>query len=133
MNIFEQAARKKLRFNSVKGPLSAEHLFDLPLSSKTGFDLDSVAKAVNAALKAETEESFVSTVSNPRKADLELALEIVKHVIAGRIAENEALRQKEARRAERDRLIGALANKEEQAIASMSADEIKKRLAELDA
>ena len=46
MSIFEQASRLKLRFASVKGELTIEHLWGLPLQSKTSFDLDTVAKAV---------------------------------------------------------------------------------------
>ena len=65
MNLFEIATRKKLRFPSLKGELSAEQLWDLPLSSRVGLDLDNIAKAVNKDLKAEEEDSFVKTSTNP--------------------------------------------------------------------
>ena len=50
INIFEQASRAKLRFDSVKGQLVTEQLWDLPLQSKTNFDLDTVAKGISGAL-----------------------------------------------------------------------------------
>ena len=64
-NLFMQATREKFRFESSKGDLSVEQLWDLPLTSRTGFDLDTVAKAVNADLKASNEESFVNASNNP--------------------------------------------------------------------
>ena len=81
MNIYQKAAATKLRFKTNNGAISAEDLFDLPLSSKNEMNLDTVAKTVYAALKAEEEGSFVNKTSNPRKEQLELAMEIVKDVI----------------------------------------------------
>ena len=132
MNIFEQASRQKLRFQSSKGELTSEQLWDLPLQSKTQFDLDTVAKTVSRDLKGVTEESFVSTAANPANARLTLALEVVKHVIAVKIAENEASRKRADREDERKKLLAALANKEESALNAMTADEIRQRLVELE-
>lgn len=60
MNIFEIAAIQKFRFPTIKGEVTTEALWDMPLVSKNGFDLDDVAKTVNAALKSVTEESLLS-------------------------------------------------------------------------
>lgn len=90
MNIFEKATREKFRYPSAKGQLTTEQLWELPLTAKSGFSLDEVAKAVNAELKAVDTESFVATETNPAKATLETKLEIVKHVIAVRIADDRA-------------------------------------------
>lgn len=132
MNIFEQASRDKLRFVSNKGLISIEDLWDLPLTSKGGFDLDSVARNANAAVKAAAEESFVAPVANPGKALLDLRLEVVKHVIAVRLKENEDARTKAARAAERARLIDALANKQDEKLRTMTTEEVQARIAELD-
>lgn len=72
MNIFELATRQKLRFASAKGDLTTEQLWDLPLliSSPTRdvkVDLDTLARSINHELKAQAEESFVSTKANPLK------------------------------------------------------------------
>jgi len=132
MNIFEYASRQKLRFASARGLLATEQLWDLPLLSRDSFDLDNVAKTINAGLKGLDEESFVSTKSSPRKKPLEISLEIVKFIIAVKLEAQEASRKREERNAERERLISALADKEHQAIRDMSPEAIKKRLAELD-
>ena len=61
MNLFEIATRAKFRFDSLKGALTVEQLWELPLQSRTGVDLDTVAKGINASLKEVAEESFVPT------------------------------------------------------------------------
>lgn len=130
-NIFEQASRDKLRFPSVKGRISVEDLWDLPLTSRSGFDLDSVAKAVNADLKSSAEESFVNTVANPAKRAHELQLEVVKHIIAVRIKERDDAKNREARLEERRRLLAVLEEKNAESLRGMSAEDIMKRLDEL--
>lgn len=129
-NLFEQASRLKLRFPSVRGELTTEDLWSLPLISKNGFNLDAVAREVNGQLKSVTEESFVETRTNPQKKIYELQLEIVKHVIAIRIADNEATVKRAELRQKRDQLLNLLAQKEEQALLGKTAEEIR---AELDA
>lgn len=132
MNIFEQASRAKTRFSSLIGDLTVEQLWDLPLKAKSGLDLDSVAKEVNAQLKAVSEESFVNTSTNPAKGSLELAMDVVKHVIAVRLQENEEARNKAARTAKRQKLIDALGNKQDEELKGMSKEQLLARIAELD-
>lgn len=132
MNIFEQASINKTRFASTKGDLTTEQLWDLPLTSKSGFDLDTLAKSVNAELKATAEESFVATSTNPAKAVLEHKLEILKHIIAVKLAQNEAHRMAAQRATERRKLLDILGQKEDQALAALTPEEIRERLAKLE-
>lgn len=132
MSIFEQASRQKLRFPTNKGALTTEQLWDLPLQSKSQFDLDTVAKSVSGELRGATEESFVATTVNPAKKELELKLEIVKHVIAVRIAENEAARNAAARKTEREKLLGILADKQDEELKNLTPEQIKERLTALE-
>jgi hypothetical protein len=131
MSMFEKATRLKLRFASNKGDLTVENLWELPLQSRTGFDLDNVAKAANNELKSLSEESFVSTTNNPAKNLAQLKLDIVKRVIEVKIAENEEQRNAAQKSAERQRLLEALNNSEQQELQKLTPDEIRKRLAEL--
>lgn len=128
INIFEAAARKKLRFESVRGSLPVEVLFDLPLTASNGLSLDAIARTINGALKELTEESFVETTTNPLKGELELKLELVKFVIADKQARLAAERDAAARKAEREKLLAILATKEEAALNALSTEEIRKRL-----
>lgn len=133
MDLFEQAARLKLRFPSTRGDLTAEQLFDLPLLSPGDrFDLDTVAKSVNAALKATSEESFVSTAVHPAATKHQLQLDVVKSVIATKQSEAAAAKRRADRAAERRRLVEALGDKQDEKLRAMSISSIQKRLDELD-
>lgn len=132
MSIFEKATRAKLRFTSRRGELSTEDLWDLPLTASNGIDLDNVAKAVNASLREAGQESFVSTAPNRAKVLLEVKLEVVKHVIAVRLKEAEDAKNREARRAERERLLRTLEEKQDEKIKGQSVEEILARIAEID-
>lgn len=131
MNIFEQAARTRLRFASVRGLLTTEDLFSLPLVSKSDFDLNTVAKQVHAELKAAGEENFVETVANPERTRPELSMEIVKHVIAAKQAENKAKLEAAGRAAEKAKLLALLDKKQDAALEGLSEEDIRKKIAEL--
>ncbi|MFA7188502.1 MAG: hypothetical protein WC117_00270 [Sphaerochaetaceae bacterium] len=127
MNLFEQASRKKFRFASVSGPLGIEVLWDLPLQSKNGLDLDTVAKGVNAELSAATETSFVDKVS-PAKTELEQKLELVKHIIAVKIEERDNALTEKAKKAERQRLLSALERSQDAELEKLTPEQIQERI-----
>ena len=129
--MFTNASRNKYRYPSSKGDLTTEQLWDLPLQSKSGFDLDSVAKEINAELKAQAEESFVTTSTNPRKAELEEKLSIVVNVIGIKQAENEAARNASQRKQERDRLTEILHLRTQEQLMQLTPEELQKRIDEL--
>jgi hypothetical protein len=127
-NIFELATRKKIRFTSPRGELSTEQLWDVPLKAGDGFNLDTIAKAANRVLVALKEESFVSTERTPAHEKAELTLDIVKHVIAVKLAEEEAARKRSANRAEKERLYAILAEKEAGALTALSVKELQDKI-----
>ena len=132
MNIFERAARGKLRFESPVGDLTAEQLFDLPLTAKgERANLDSIARAVNRELKDIVDGSFVEVKPDPRKTDLELRLDILKHVIEAKQAEKAAAEARAANAERKRKLLDALAAKDDQALAGMSREEIQAEIAKL--
>lgn len=128
MNIFEQATRRAIRFESAKGDLSVEQLWDLPLQSRNQFDLDTVAKTVNRQLNAVTEESFVSVRENPAKETLSLKLEIVKHIISVKLQEAEEARNKANKASEKEKLLRLLDEKQNEALRALTPEEIQERL-----
>ena len=131
-DVYKLAAQLKLRFPSKRGDLLAEQLFDLPLKSATGFDLDTVAKGLSAQLKGASEESFVEdTTADPRKTALTVALQIVKDVIKTKQEENRAAADRRDRAEKRKKLLDALAAKEEQQLSAASIEDLKKQLADL--
>jgi hypothetical protein len=129
MSLYEVAARNKFRFSSTKGLITTEDLFDLPLESKTAYDLNTVAQTINKSLKEIGEENFVSSKTNPKATELQQKLDLVKLVIAGKLAEQEIARQKAANRAERERLQDLLEQKQTQNALAMTAEEIQAKIA----
>ena len=128
MNIFEQATRRAIRFESAKGDLSVEQLWDLPLQSRNQFDLDTVAKTVNRQLNAVTEESFVSVRENPAKETLSLKLEIVKHIISVKLQEAEEARNRANKASEKEKLLRLLDEKQNEALRALTPEELQERL-----
>lgn len=131
-NIFEYATRNKLRFASIRGELSAEQLWDVPLrGNRDGFDLNTIAKAANRALKDISEESFIEMTKTPEHTRREMALETVKYVIEVKLAEEETAKARAARKQERDQLLAILAEKQAGKLSELSERELQKRIAAL--
>jgi hypothetical protein len=132
-DIYKIAAQHGLRFPSMRGELTVEQLFQMPLTSQSGFDLDTVAKAINGKLKGVSEESFVEdAAADPLKQSLMVSLDIVKDVIATKQAANRAALARTQRAAERRKLLDILSAKKDQQLTQASVEELEKKLAELD-
>lgn len=131
MNIFEQATRTKLRFPSIKGLLTIEDVWDLPLTSKTGVSIDALGTATTRELKNLAEDSFLATKPNPARAEHELRLAVLKHVAEVRQAENAKRLQDAEREAERQRLLSIIDRKKDAVLEGMSLEDLQKRVAEL--
>jgi hypothetical protein len=123
-NIFETAVRTKLRFSSIKGALTVEDIWDLNLTS-----LDTLARSINAELRAETDDSFIPRAkANPKRAGLELRLEILKHVIRTKVSEAEAATLAQSQQSEIRKLEDVLARKRDSSLESLSVEELEAKL-----
>lgn len=130
-NIYKQAARLKLSFDTVRGKVTVADLFDMPLTSKTGFDLDTLAKKINKGLKELGEESFVEKADNTDRIIGELCLNIIKDVIETRQTEAKAKLDDKARADEKKKLLGLLGEKMDEELKGLSREELEKRIAAL--
>ena len=126
MNIFERAARAKLRFATTRGQLSTEQLFDLTLA-----ELNSVAKEVNRQLKSEGEESFLEEDTNPNQVVLTLRLDILKHIIATKQIARKAAETRAVRMTRKRQLEDALEARKVKALDEMSEDDLLAALEDL--
>jgi len=128
--MFEQAARRKLRFDSSIGPISAEDLWDLDLTSRRGKpNLNDIAITVHGRL----EKSTVSFVDDEATADpdMVLRLDILKHVIAVKKTEAKAAADASEKAGKKQQILGILARKADAALESSSEDELRGLLASL--
>jgi len=131
MSIFERASRSKLRFASVKGGIgmTIEDLWDLPLQSQSGrVNLDDIARALNRQLKAA--DGDVSFVDPERKSDerVQLAFDIVRHVINVKMAENAAHKVAHDKAAEKQKILEIIAAIDNKALMEKPREELMKLL-----
>jgi hypothetical protein len=131
-DMFEKATRQKLRFDTVRGQLTVEDLWDLPLSSRANQpNLDDIARALNKAIKNTGEDvSFVNPAASSDPS-LQLRFDIVKHVIDTVLSENAARNERRQRAEKKERLLSIIAEREDESLKSMPLDELRKALEEL--
>ena len=129
-NIFEQASRAKTRFPSVKGRISAEDLWDLPLTSAKRANLDDIARELYLQLKSGADVSFVNAA---QKSDptIQFKFDLVKHVIDVRLAENAAAAAASANKERKQKLLDVLQQVESKDLMGKSPDEIRAMIAAL--
>lgn len=129
---FELAVKLKVRFATSRGDASLEQLYDMPLTSRNGFDLDTTARSVYQELKSIDEVSFVSSVPNKAKDLLQLKLDLITHVIASKLDENSKVLKAAKNKEERQKLLAILNQKQDEELSTLSADEIKARILALE-
>lgn len=129
---FLTASRKKFRYETGKGLLNTEQLWDLPLDSTnpSATSLNSVAKGLSRTLKADAEEDFVKT-QTPKDNPVADALEVVKGIIAVRIAERDAAEAQKLKAAKRQQILGLLAEKDTEVLKGKTKEELLKELEDL--
>ena len=128
--LFIKAAKEKYRFETPRGFLTVEDLYDCPPIGR-GVSLDDIAKSVNRQLKETNEESFVVTASKENSI-LENKLEIVKYIIAEKKAELEKRKNAAERKAKREKLLEAIAYQEDKELREAGTEKLKKMLEELE-
>ena len=131
LNIFEYAAKNKLRCATERGLLTAEDLFDIKLSNQAGPSLDKIAISLDEEL-SKTEKSFVKKVT-PQNKELQIKLDIVKHVISVKQDQEEAKVAAAARATQRRILQEAIAKKKLEAIDNADLASLEAELAKIDA
>lgn len=127
-NIFELATRKAIRFQSNKGLLTVEQLWQLPLQGATS--LDEVAKAINRQLKDAEDVSFVEPVSSDMSG-LQLQMDIVKHIISVKVSERDEAVEKQKKKALKLQLESILQQKKDAELQQLTVEQIQAELAKL--
>ena len=125
-SMFEQASRLKLRFESTRGLLSTEDLWDLSLTGTTRTNLDSIAIALHKQTKDLSDVvSFVNPSSDRGSNELLLKFEIVKYIISVRVRERDEAKAAADRREKKQRILELIAQKQDAALAEKSEEELR--------
>lgn len=128
---FIEALKNGYRYESVRGLITTQDLYSVPLTSKDGFDLDSIARSIYNKIKESEEMSFVSSPTKANK-ELESKLEIVKFIIADKIADAKAKSEAVAVAAERKRIKDLIADKRLSKESELSLEDLEAKLAALN-
>lgn len=124
--MFEKASRLKLRFETSKGFLSTEDLWDLNLVS-----LDNIYRVVNKKIKDMQEDSLLA-IRTKDEDELHLKIEIISHIVKVKQEEASAFKQRQVRRAELELLKSLKEEKQVAALKDMSLEDLDKRIEELE-
>lgn len=124
--MYKEASKLKLRFQINIGNITVEDLWDLPLTSTIGVNLDDVAKAINSKIRESSQESFV--VKNKKNEILELKFSIIKDVIKSKIEEIEQKENEVAIKNKNERILNIIAEKEDAGLKNKSILKLKEML-----
>lgn len=131
MDVFKEGTKINVTFSCKVGELSIQQLWSLPLQSKTGIDLDTLAIGVNEQLKKSATESFVKKTSGPDKL-LQLKLDILKEIIEYKQNEEEKRVKRVEINKRRQVLLEQLDKKNSEEVNSLTKEQILAQLTDLD-
>jgi hypothetical protein len=123
--------KNKYRYNSIKGQCTFEDLWDISLTSNSGFSLDDIAKTINRQIKECDDESFVKKNSSKLK-ELKASLEIVKYVIRTKLEENEKARLDKEKKEKRQKILQLIEDKQHNALQEKTLEELYAELEETE-
>ena len=121
-NIFEKASKSKLTFKLSNGVVKTDDLWSLSLES-----LDVLARFLNKEVKESGEESFIEERSSKNET-LELKFSIVKHIIKCKLSDKKESELRIINSDKKDKILQAIANKQDNSLNEMSIDDLKKEL-----
>lgn len=124
--MYRKAASLKLRFQSDRGQLTTEDLFDLTVNQ-----LDKIYKHYNKQVK-ESEEDSLLTVRKSSDSELQLRIDIVKDVVVDKVAQADKAKLRAANRLRKNQLMDLIARKQDEALGEKSVEELMKELGELE-
>lgn len=131
MDLFERATRRQFRFETPKGLISVEEVWQLPLEAPAGrASLDALAVALDAKVNAAPRKSFVNATAGV-DPDTRAKFDIVLHVINVKSAERTAAADERARSEEIQKIMGLIAEQDEAELRSMPKAALQERLQRL--
>ena len=122
--MFKQASKLKLRFQTNRGLLSMEQLWDLKQN-----ELSDAVKQVKKVLK-KGDDDELSFLEDSKVVDVEnqLRFDILKDIYLTKKKEAEELRDQAANKANNEKILAIIADKQEGALKEKSIDELLKLL-----
>lgn len=122
MSVYKDAVRQKLRFQTIKGPLSAEQLWDLTLP-----ELDTLAVSLEEEHATSGKKSFLVKRSTKDKT-AKLKFEVVLDVLQTKAEEAEQAAQAKADKEHNNKIMEVLAGKEDEELRGKTPRQLRAML-----
>ena len=123
-NIFETASNRKFRY-PYKGMITTEDLWDLSLNQ-----LDAVYKELNKGIELLQKDGLLTRMTD-EEDEILTKMQVVSYIFHAKEAEAEARKNAAENSAKRQRILDILAKKKEDALLSMSEEELLKALEDI--
>lgn len=125
MNNFKTATREKLRFQTSKGPLSVEQLWDLKLTP-----LATIVKNLKKELKKDNDDelSFLDETSSPVDKTLELKFNVVKEIYIAKKEERDSIKTAAAKKEHNEKIMALIAEKQAEGMKGKTIEELTSML-----
>lgn len=122
MSIFKEASKLKLRFETSKGTLSVEQLWDLKLTP-----LSTVVRNLKKQLTKDNDDelSFLDEAATPVDKTAQLRFEIAKSVYLEKKEERDSVVNEAAKKAHNEKILTLIAKKQETDLESKSVEELE--------
>jgi len=131
MDIFEKATRKKLRFETAKGWVSVEDLWDTPLTHNKVTSLDDIAVNLDKEIKESGQGSFVKKKVSGASV-LQLKFDVVKYVIDTLLIEADKKEKRLATKTKNDKIRAMITKKKEAEFEEESIEDLEDMLEDED-
>jgi len=122
MEMYKEANKQKLRFQTNKGLLSTEQLWDLSLT-----DLDTLAVSLESAHKNSKGKSFLEKRTTTDKG-LKLKFDIVLDVLQSKVEDAEIATLERENKEHNQKILALIAEKKDGQLAGKSIKELEKML-----
>lgn len=125
--MYKQAAQLKLRFDTTKGLLSVEQLYDLSLNR-----LAFIIKTLKKQLKKNNDDelSFLDEEATPVDKEVELRFNIAKDIYLTKKEEREATKTAADKKAHNEKILELIKEKQEEGLKNMSVEDLEKMIKE---
>jgi len=122
MENFKQATKQKLRFQTNKGVLSVEQLWDLSLT-----DLDSLAVSLQEAYENSKGKSFL-TKKSTKDATIKLQFDVCLDILQTKVEETEAAKELAENKAHNQKILQLIAEKKDDELKGKSVKQLEAML-----
>lgn len=123
-NMYKEASRKQVRFQTTRGPLSVEQLWGVPTA-----ELDVLVVSLDEAYNNSKGKSFLSERTT-KDEGLKLQFDIAHDILIIKAAEEKAIKEAAKKKEHNQKIHALIAEKKEGALKDMSVEELEELLQE---